>query len=77
MRMKLLILQDSFQHLEEPKVAWTRVWRIGWVRQSCNVMLVEFWRDFWPIELSMCIHKVASGIRRRKFRFSGFKSRNM
>jgi hypothetical protein len=42
MRMKLTILQDSFQHPEEPKVVRVQVWRTEWVRQSCNVMLVEF-----------------------------------
>jgi hypothetical protein len=70
MRMKLSIRQDSFQHPEEPKVAWAQVWRIGWVRKSCNVMLVEFWHDFdplWHFELSICTQKVASGIRRRNF----------
>jgi hypothetical protein len=52
MRMKLLILQDSFQYAEKPKVARAQVRRIGWVRQSCNVILVEFWQDFSPIEAS-------------------------
>jgi hypothetical protein len=42
MRMKLSILQDFFQHPEEPKVARAQVWRIGWVQQSCDVVLVEF-----------------------------------
>jgi hypothetical protein len=49
------------------------------VRQLCNVMLVEFWHDFWPIVTHWIIHvhsKVASGIRRRKFQFSVFKSGN-
>jgi hypothetical protein len=42
MRMKLSILQDSFQHPEEPKIAPAQVWRMEWVRQSCNVMPVKF-----------------------------------
>jgi hypothetical protein len=42
MRMKLSILQDSFQHPEEPKVSRAQVWGMGWVRQSRNVMLAEF-----------------------------------
>jgi hypothetical protein len=42
MRIKLSIPQDSFQHPEKPKVAQAQVWRIGRVRQWCNVMLVEF-----------------------------------
>jgi hypothetical protein len=42
MQMKLSILQGSFKHPEEPKVARAQVSRIGWVLQSCNVMLVEF-----------------------------------
>jgi hypothetical protein len=42
MRMKLSILQDSFEHPEAPKVAPAQVWRIGRVWQSCNAMLVEF-----------------------------------
>jgi hypothetical protein len=42
LRMKPSILQDSFQHPEEPEVARAQLWRIGSVRQLCNVMLVEF-----------------------------------
>jgi hypothetical protein len=42
MRMKFSILQDFCQHPEEPKVARAQVSRIGRVRQSCNMMLVEF-----------------------------------
>jgi hypothetical protein len=40
-RMKLSVLYNSFQHPEEPKVARAQVSRIGLVRQSCNVILVE------------------------------------
>jgi hypothetical protein len=42
MPMELSIIQDSFQHPEEPKVARTQVWQMGWVRQSCKVMIIEF-----------------------------------
>jgi hypothetical protein len=42
MRIKISILQDSFQHPEEQKVVRDQVWRMGWVRQSCNVMPAEF-----------------------------------
>jgi hypothetical protein len=46
MRMKLSILQNSFQHPEELKVARAQIWRMGQVRQSFNVMLVGFLHDF-------------------------------
>jgi hypothetical protein len=80
MRVKFAVLQNSFQQTNEPKVTRAYIWRIRWVRQSENMMLLEFRRNLWPwwqVELSMCTKKVDWGFRRQKFRFALFKSGKM
>jgi hypothetical protein len=42
MRVKFAILHNSFQQTKEPKVIWVYVWRIRSMRQSENMMLLEF-----------------------------------
>jgi hypothetical protein len=44
MRVKFTILHNSFQKTKEPKITRAYLWRIQWVRQSENVMLLEFRR---------------------------------
>jgi hypothetical protein len=46
MRVKFVILQNSFQQTKESKVTEAYIWRIWWVRQSKNMMLLEFRRHF-------------------------------
>jgi hypothetical protein len=76
MWMKSWILQDSFQHPEEPKLVRAQVSRIGWVPQSCNVMFVDFWYNFSPIMTHWIIHVHPKSYKRQSrtkipvFRFS-------
>jgi hypothetical protein len=44
MRVEFAILYNSFQQTKEAKVTRDYIWRIRWVRQSENMMLLEFRR---------------------------------
>jgi hypothetical protein len=48
-RGKLPILRDFFQYANEPNVTWTYVWRIKWLRNSEQMMLLEFSFDLSSI----------------------------
>jgi hypothetical protein len=61
MRMKPLIVQDSFQHPDELKVARAQIWRIEWGGNRAVWWLSIFNTTFdlsWHIELSMCTQKL-------------------
>jgi hypothetical protein len=49
-RASLSISEDFHYYAKEPKPTWAHVWRIGWVRHSRNIMLLEF-----PLDLRSAI----------------------
>jgi hypothetical protein len=70
MRVKFAILHDSLQQTKEPKVTRACIWRVRWVRQSENMMLLGVRRHLWPIIARWIIHvrpKSWPGFRQRKF----------
>jgi hypothetical protein len=40
--VKIFILDGQFCKPEEPEVAWTQVWTIGWLRELCHLEALNF-----------------------------------